>query len=959
MLKLTLKGLFAHKLRFALTALAVMLGVSFLSGTLVLTDTIKRTFDELFADVNKGTDAYVRSSEKLDSHLGTIRPRIPASLISEIAKSEGVARQHGSPVAQGQLQLSAQLVGKSGEPVGDPGQGAPTLGFIWDDFRQLSPWKLDTGRAPRADDEVVIDKGSADKTGYKVGDKVQILTQVAPAKYRVVGIAKFGRADSPGGASVTLFTREQAQTIARARNQFDGIAVGGQAGVSQADLVKRIRSSIDLPKIQVITGAELTKENQNEIQKSLSFFNTFLLIFALVALFVSCFIIFNTFSIVVAQRTKEMALLRAIGASGRQVMSSVLGESLVVGFLASVAGLGVGIVLAGGLKALLGSFGIDIPAGGTVLNTRTVVVALLVGTVVTVASAIAPSLRASVVPPIAAMRASALEGTESPSLLSGLSRSTKIILGVLVAIFVPGGVIILLIAWLSRKVSWLGRVALGLVVLTLGAAAILVGLFGGRIALVGVGAVVVFVGIALLGPVIARRTSRLLGSKPVAMFVLFAGALMTLAFGLATVASLVQSALALFGGKIGTALALAAAAAAAAVLAAACVNLVVAARAAFRVEGRLGTQNAERNPNRTASTAAALMIGVALVALITILASSTKASIGATIDKAFRADYIVAPKAGGFGGSGFSPELATAVKALPEIQTATGLRFGTAELDGKSKFLISADPKALNELFDLQPANTTAFENLGPDQIAVSKRIAKEKGWKVGDTVKARFPNGGTTDLTVAAKFGVGQQGGLSDYFVSLDTFSRNYPEQFDVQVYAKLKPGVSLAAGKLAMDRVVKPYANAKVEDQAGFKAKQEQSIDQFVNLIYALLFLAVIIAGIGIANTLALSIVERTREIGLLRAVGMTRSQLKSTIRWEAVIIALLGTVLGLVIGLVFGWAIVRALSDQGINKFAPPGAQLVVIVLIAALLAVLFAYFPARRAARLDVLKAISTE
>ena len=299
------------------------------------------------------------------------------------------------------------------------------------------------------------------------------------------------------------------------------------------------------------------------------------------------------------------------------------------------------------------------------------------------------------------------------------------------------------------------------------------------------------------------------------------------------------------------------------------------------------------------------------------------------------------------------------MKALPEIETATGLRFGPAELDGKGKFLIAADPKALNELFDLRPANAAAFENLAADQIAVSQRIADEKGWKIGDTVKARFPNGGTTDLTVAAKYGVGQQEGLSDYFVSLDTFTKNYPEQFDAQIYAKLKPGVSLAAGKKAMDRVVKPYANAKVEDQAEFKAKQEQSIDQFVNLIYALLFLAVIIAGIGIANTLALSIVERTREIGLLRAVGMTRSQLKSTIRWEAVIIALLGTALGLVIGLFFGWAIVQALREQGINKFAPPGAQLVIIVLIAALLAVLFAYFPARRAAKLDVLKAVSTE
>lgn len=856
MFKLTLKGLFAHKLRFALTALAVMLGVSFLSGTLILTDTIKRTFDELFADVNEGTDAYVRSSDKLDSQFGTIRPRIPAGLIPEVGGVDGVAMQDGIPVVQGQLQFIAQLVDKKGEPIGDPGQGAPTFGFIWDDFTQLSPWTLEAGEPPIANDQVAIDRGSAEKGGFEVGDTVQVLTQAAPASYTISGIAKFGTADAPGSASVTLFTAAQAQKVAAAENEFDGIAVAGEDGVSQTELAQRIRAAIDLPKIQVITGATLTAENQDEIQESLSFFNTFLLIFALVALFVGCFIIFNTFSIIVAQRTKEMALLRAIGASGRQVILSVLGEAFVVGLVASAAGLAAGIVLASGLKALLAGFGIDIPAGGTVLNTRTIVVAIGVGTFVTLMSSVFPARKAARVPPVAAMRDVSID----QSGYSGI------------------------------------RVVIGLVVTGLGVLALAAGLVNGEISLVGVGAVVVFLGVAFLGPVIARPVSDLIG-WPLKRF--------------------------------------------------------------RGITGELARENASRNPKRTASTAAALMIGVALVALITILASSTKASIGATIDRAFQADYIVAPKAGGFGGSGFSPELAESVKALPEIETATGLRFGAAELDGNGKFIIAADPEAPNQLFDLRPANPKAFENLGSDQIAVSERIADEKGWKIGDTVAAKFPSGGTTDLTVAAKYGVGQQEGLSDYFVSLDTFTENFPEQFDAQVYAKLAPGVSLEEGKKAMDAAIKPYANAEVEDQAEFKASQEASINQFVNLIYALLFLAVIIAGIGIANTLALSIVERTREIGLLRAVGMTRAQLKSTIRWEAVIIAMLGTVLGLVIGLVFGWAIVQALKDQGISKFAPPGPQLIIIVLIAALLAVLFAYFPARRAAKLDVLRAISSE
>ena len=562
MFKVTVKGLFAHKLRFALTALAVMLGVSFLSGTLVLTDTIQRTFNELFANVNKGTDAYVRSSEKLDSQVGTIRPRIPASLIPEIGAVDGVASQDGTPVVQGQLQFSAQLVDKKGEPIGNPGQGAPTFGFIWDDFEQLSPWKLDSGQPPRADDEVVIDKGSADKGDFKVGDEVSVLTQAAPAKYKLVGIAKFGTADNPGGASVSLFTQAEAQRLAGAPNQFDGIAVGGEDGVSQAELAHRIAQAIDLPKIEVITGDTLTKENQDEIQKNLSFFNTFLLIFALVALFVGSFIIFNTFSIIVAQRTREMALLRAIGASGRQVVTSVLGESLVVGFLASLLGLGIGILLAGVLKALLSAFGIDIPAGGTVLKTRTVVVALAVGTFVTFMSSVFPARRAAKVPPVAAMREVSTDQT--------------------------GNSIV--------------RIVIGVVVTVLGVGALALGLVQGEISLVGVGAVVVFLGVAFLGPIIARYASALLGSRPIAVLVFGAGALMTLALGLGAIGALVGAGIQLFDGEFGTALLLVLVAALAAVLAASCVNLVVAARAAFRIEGRLGTDNAERNPKRTSST---------------------------------------------------------------------------------------------------------------------------------------------------------------------------------------------------------------------------------------------------------------------------------------------------------------------------------------------------------------------
>jgi putative ABC transport system permease protein len=315
-------------------------------------------------------------------------------------------------------------------------------------------------------------------------------------------------------------------------------------------------------------------------------------------------------------------------------------------------------------------------------------------------------------------------------------------------------------------------------------------------------------------------------------------------------------------------------------------------------------------------------------------------------------------KGGGFGG-GFSPELARQIQQLPEIQAATGLSFNAVEIEDATKFLAAGDPGPLLEVLDIKPADAATFRSLGVDQLAVSERVAEDKGWKVGDTVEANFPVGGTREVEIATTYETGQQEGLTDYFITAEAYRQDYPAQLDNIVFAKLKPGVTAAAGRRALDTVVDQYPSAEVQDQAEYKESQEAQIDQLVNLIYALLALAVIIAGIGIANTLALSIVERTRELGLLRAVGMSRRQLKSTIRWEAVIIAMLGTVLGLVIGLFFGWAMVEALKDEGITEFAPPGVQLVIIVVIAALLAVVFAYFPARRASKLDVLRAIATE
>jgi len=923
--KITIKGLLAHKFRFGMTALAVILGVAFLSGTLVLNDTISRTFDELFANVNEGTDASVRSRSKIDDQFsGTQRERIPGSLVSEIARVDPVAHQDGEAVVQGQLGIYAQMVDAEGDAIGSPGNGPPTFGFNWSPFDRLNPWTLveykgENSRAPRADNEIVIDKGSADEGKFRIGESIAVLTQAPSAQYTITGVVKFGDVDSPGGASAVLFTTAEVQRVAAAPDQFDSIAVAAASGVSQTELVDEIRAEIDETGIQVITGAELTKEDQDTIQESLSFFNTALLIFALVALFVCCFLIFNTFSIIVAQRVRELALLRAIGATGRQVLGSVLGEAVGVGVIASVIGVAAGVLLAAGLKAAFAGLGIDIPAGGTVLASRTIIVSLAVGIGVTFVSAVFPARRAARVPPIAAMRDVSIEGTGQSAV----------------------------------------RIVSGLAVTALGVVALFVGLFASldnAIALVGLGMVVIFLGVALLGPVIARPVSRVLGSRPVAGFSVVAGGLLAIASAAGAVALVIAVISRLVDGRAGVAVLLLVVVGLLVLACAGSVSMVIAALAAFRVEGELARENAVRNPKRTASTAAALMIGVALVALITVFAASTKKSISLQIDRAFRADYVINTKGGGFGG-GFSPDLATEIRGLPDIAAASGLRFGAFEVDGSGKFLVSGDPGATNELFDLGPLDVSEFDALGPNQIAVSEKVANDKGLAVGDSLEVKFPVGGKREMDVGAIYEVGQREGLSDYFISLDAYQDLFPQQLDNQVYASLKPGVSAAAGRREIEPVLEAYPTADLQDQAEFKEAQEAQIDQIVNLIYALLALAVIIAGIGIANTLALSIVERTRELGLLRAVGMTRAQLKSTIRWEAVIISLLGTVLGLGLGLFFGWAIVEALKDQGISEFAPPGIQLSVIVLVALLLAIAAAYFPARRAAKLDVLKAIS--
>jgi putative ABC transport system permease protein len=850
MWKVTWKGLRAHKLRFALTALAVLLGVAFLSGTMVLTDTIQKTFDELFADINKGTDAVVRNDKVIETDFGDVREAISGSILPEVQKADGVA------FAEGSVNINyAQLVDKNGDPVGRPDAGPPALGFAWSDNKDLNPMRLVEGEPPRNDDEIVIDRGSADDGNFHVGDRVKVLTKNEPKVYTVVGIAKFGTINSPGGATITMFTPREAQRVAGYHNQYDQISVVAKDGVSQQQVTENLRAALHDKPVQVITGEQLTKENQDAIQKSLGFFNTALLIFALVALFVGCFIIYNTFSIVVAQRTRELALLRAIGASSRQVNTSVLGESVIVGLLASGVGLLAGIGLAAGLKALLAAFGVDIPAGGAVVASSTIVTAFVVGTVITVLSAIVPARKAGRLAPIAALRDVAIER--------------------------------------RPRVGRRGTIGVG--ILALGMAAIFYGLFGAKeVGLVGIGALIVFIGVFVLGPLIARPVSRVLGAP-----------------------------LPRLRGMTGT----------------------------------LARENASRNPRRTSATAAALMIGVSLVGFITIFAASAKKSVGALIDDQMgTVDYVVTSQAGFSGG--VSPDIATKIAALPEVGAVSGLRFGPAEFDGKAVFIAAANAAEASQMFNFD-VKQGSLADLGSNGIAVSKKKADKEHWKLGDSIKMSFGKTGTQSLKIQTIYERTELAGT--WLMDLSGFERNFGPQYQIdnQVFIQLNEGVSLAQGRAAIAPIVKDYPVAKLRNNAEYKKETEGQVTQIVNLIYVMLLFAVLIALIGIANTLALSIYERTRELGLLRAVGMTRRQVRSSVRWESVIISVFGAVLGLAVGLFFGWAVFAALRDQGFTQFAAAPGQLIVVVILAGIAGVGAAIFPARRAAKLDVLRAITTE
>jgi len=845
---MALKNLGERKLRTFLTSLAIVLGVMMVAGTYVLTDTINKSFDQIFTETNEGTDAVVSYKEIVETDDGTAPP-ISAQLLARIQKAPGVASAAG-----GITDPQVSIIGSDGERLG--GGGPPTFGFsvLPEPFDPLSI----EGRKPRTADEVVIDKFSAENEGFEIGDEVRVAGRTSAGTYTLVGTAGLGSADTFGGATAAVFTLPEAQRITGKEGQFDQIAVAADEGTTPGQLAATLDSL--LPKtVQVETGTENTESQKDDVGEFTDILKTALLVFAGVALFVASFLIFNTFSITVAQRTREFAMLRTLGANRRQIVTAVMTEAFAIGLGAAVLGLLAGIAFSYAIQSLFESLGVDLPTTDTVVASRTIIVSLIIGTVITVVAALIPALRATRISPVTGLREGAV---------------------------------------LETKRQGQVRTVIALVLTVLGIGLMVAGLFGalspGEVA-VGFGAGVTFIGVALISP-------RLVGP----------------------LASLVGRPLERLRG----------------------------------VPGRLARENAVRHPGRTAATAAALMIGLALVSFVTVFAAGLKGSIDDAIDKTLDSDLIIG------NTDGFSDiplETGNAAAEIDGIALASPLRYTQARVKGAgSGYVTLVQPQSAPEMLKLDwtDGDDDVVRRLGPTDAALDEKWADKENFEIGDTFEATTATGKRITYTVRGLFT--DNADFSGNFVASDVNARAYGEEGNAtNVLLRLEPGADAGQVREDIDAMLKErFPTAEAQSNEELKDKIADQLDQLLNVVYALLGLAVIVSLFGIVNTLALSIYERTRELGLLRAVGMSRRQVRRIVRYESVITALIGAVLGSVLGVVFAVVVSRPLADEGFTLSIPFGT-LIVLLILAVIAGVVAAIGPARRASRLKVLEALAYE
>lgn len=852
MAKATLAGLLAHKLRLALTAFAIILGVAFVSATLTLSNGLQTTFDNIFHTTSTGVAAVVRGHVEAGGQNGGFsdahRP-VAASLLPTVQQVSGVSAAEGIIFRDG-----ATLLDPSGKPY-QSGGGPPQFATNWIVNRSLSPYRIRSGAPPTNANDVVIDAATATSHHITVGQNVDyVINGGAKQTFVVSGIAGYGSADSLAGATISLFRIDVVQQELGLQGKYDQIDAAATPGLSQTELRDRIAARLPSD-AEVATEATVTGQQVSGIDSFFGILRTILLVFALIALFVGSYIIVNTFSILIAQRTRELALLRALGATRGQVFRMVLGEAVITGVVASAVGVFAGLGLAHVLYSALSSLGSGLPKADLVLQGSTVIIGIVLGTVITVVASVLPARKASRVAPVEAIR----EAADAAQPLG------------------------------SR------RIALGVVVTLLGGIGIALGLFAGTsvaFQLLGVGALLLYLGISSLAP---------LTVVPIA-------------------------------GALG-----------------------VPIEKLRGVPGKLARTNAIRAPRRAASTAAALMIGVSLVVGIAVLTESAKASTSVALQQAVKADYMVFAS----GGQGaISPTTTAALAADPHFSKVDDLKTGTILVKGSSTSVFAANPADYQDFFTLDVASGEPSSLGNPNTIFLDATEASNNGWRVGDNIKVTFPQSGAT---VTERIGCifNPNALTTGYMISSEQYAKQFAEPQTFIILLGAAPGVSHSAGMAALDRDLAAFPTLKGYDSASFLALQSQSLDQLTSAVDVFLVMAIVIAALGIVNTLALSIIERSRELGLLRAIGLTRSQTRTMVRWESVLIAFLGLILGVIVGIALGVAVVRALAFTGLGHVSVPFLSLLWYAVGALVIGLLAAILPARRAARLNVLEAISTE
>ena len=842
MWRLGLRNASAHLGRLLLTAVAVVLGVTFVAGSLVLTHTSQRVLDQQFRTATSGADLAVRRAVAFDAAMGieVTRDPVPSSTVEKIRRVPGVAQVE--PVARGQglLTVDARPIVPSGPSLLESWSPAP-----------FNPYPLRVGRGPAADDEIVLDLATA--VAHKIGlGRTVGIQGVQDGMFRVVGLAGFGDGDGPPNSTLALVRLPVAQRLLHLGSGASDADIRTADGANVEAVRGRLTGALGA-QYDVSSSRDVAAASAAAAKTQVGYLQTLLLAMAAASLLVGAFLIANTFSMVVASRTREIAVLRAAGATGRQILGSILVEALLIGTLASAAGAALGVAVAAGLRSLLAAFGTQLPNGPLAVDATTLAGSALIGVLVTVLAALGPARRASRVSPLAALRSSAAP--------SGGGRA---------------------------------RAVAGLVAVLLGGAAVATAVRSGSVAFLAVGGVLGLTGLVLAGPAIVAPLMRLLG------------------------------------GPLGR----------------------------RWIPARLARESAARAPRRTSATAMALAIGLALISFMSVLAASVKDSVASGYRETIKADYVIESSRNEMLG-GVPTAVSERVAALPQVAVASRLRYGHWKDGATTSALTAVDPATLPAVTNLHLVQGR-LSDLASGGIVLAEHIARERHLALGDTLPMTFARTGRQNLRIVGLLRDQDADGLSTgYLISLATFGRNYSENVDASVFVKLADGVDSAAGGSSLGAALADYPTVDVRDQGSAVAGRLQAIDQVLGMVTVLLLLTVVIATMGIANTLALSMLERTREIGLLRAVGMTRRQLRAMVRSEALLVAALAVLVGLLLGTGLGSAAVTVLGLTSSMAVVIPIQQLLAVVLLAAVTGVLAGAIPARRAARLDVLHAIATE